>query len=137
MSALWRNGKPSESLVKRMLIYSITTSTTSEYLYYVFALQDLLLDWSSFLLADCSTPPRIQVALLSGYANAKSPGFTKALSSLKTKGLIVYPNKQTVAFIEYNEVVRIVVRRRVSNELSLSITVADVGWTRDASLSLA
>jgi hypothetical protein len=45
--------------------------------------------------------------------------------------------RENVAFIESNEVDRIVVRRRSSNEFSLSITVADVGWTKDASLSLA
>jgi hypothetical protein len=45
-------------------------------------------------------PPRNQVAFFSGYGNVKSTGFAKALSSLKTKGYIEYPNKQTANLSE-------------------------------------
>ena len=42
-------------------------------------------------------PPRLQVALFSGYANVKSKGFANALSKLcKTQGLIEYPDSKSV-----------------------------------------
>jgi hypothetical protein len=40
--------------------------------------------------------PRIHVALFSDYQNVKSAGFAKALSGVKTAGLIEYPSKGTV-----------------------------------------
>jgi hypothetical protein len=41
-------------------------------------------------------PPRIQVALFAGYSNVKSAGFAKALSHLKKKGYIQFPNKKSL-----------------------------------------
>lgn len=44
-----------------------------------------------------TSPPRLQVALFSGYANVKSKSFANALSKLsKTQGLIEYPDSKTV-----------------------------------------
>lgn len=41
-------------------------------------------------------PPRVQVALFSGYTNVKSAGYAKALSQLKGMDLIEYPSNTTV-----------------------------------------
>ena len=42
-------------------------------------------------------PPRIEVALFSGYSNAQSKGFKNPLSSLKTEGIVDYPDKKSVS----------------------------------------
>ena len=42
-------------------------------------------------------PPRIEVALFSGYTNAQSKGFKNPLSSLKTEGIVDYPDKKSVS----------------------------------------
>ena len=41
--------------------------------------------------------PRTEVALFAGYTNAASKGFSNPLSSLKTEGILDYPDKKTVA----------------------------------------
>ena len=41
-------------------------------------------------------PPRIEVALFSGYTNAQSKGFKNPLSRLKTEGIVDYPDKKSV-----------------------------------------
>mmetsp|Transcript_26327 Transcript_26327/g.58510 ORF Transcript_26327/g.58510 Transcript_26327/m.58510 type:complete len:428 (-) Transcript_26327:147-1430(-) len=41
--------------------------------------------------------PRAEVALFAGYTNAASKGFSNPLSSLKTEGILDYPDKKTVA----------------------------------------
>jgi hypothetical protein len=44
-----------------------------------------------------TSPPRLQVALFSGYANVRSKGFANALSKLsKTQGLLEYPDSKSV-----------------------------------------
>ena len=42
-------------------------------------------------------PPRIEVALFAGYSNAASKGFSNPLSSLKTEGIVDYPDKKSVS----------------------------------------
>ena len=42
-------------------------------------------------------PPRIEVALFAGYSNAASKGFSNPLSSLKTEGIVSYPDKKSVS----------------------------------------
>ena len=42
-------------------------------------------------------PPRIEVALFAGYSNAASKGFNNPLSSLKTEGIVAYPDKKSVS----------------------------------------
>ncbi|KAL7553354.1 hypothetical protein ACHAWF_016629 [Thalassiosira exigua] len=42
-------------------------------------------------------PPRIQVAMFSGYSNPSSKGFANALSALKTDGMVAYPDNKSVA----------------------------------------
>jgi len=41
--------------------------------------------------------PRTEVALFSGYSNATSKGFKNPLSSLKTEGIVDYPDKKSVS----------------------------------------
>jgi uncharacterized protein len=45
-------------------------------------------------------PQRTIIAFLVGYSSIKSKGFVNPLSSLKTSGLISYPNSKTVDFTE-------------------------------------
>jgi len=46
-------------------------------------------------------PPRIEVALFAGYSNASSKGFSNPLSSLKTEGIVDYPDKKSVCLTPY------------------------------------
>jgi hypothetical protein len=62
--------------------------------------EKILCAMADLLHLGISTPPRVQVAFFSGYGNVKSAGFATALSSLKTKGYIEYPNNQTVNLSE-------------------------------------
>ena len=43
-------------------------------------------------------PPRVQVALMADYTNLASRGFVNSMSSLRTAGLIDYPNSDSVSF---------------------------------------
>ena len=58
--------------------------------------QKIISALAELLALHISSPPRVQVAFFSGYSNVKSAGFAKALSMLKTKGYIEYPDKKSV-----------------------------------------
>lgn len=47
-----------------------------------------------------SEPPRVFVAMLSGYGNVKSAGFVKAISGLSSSDLVSYPSSGTVALTD-------------------------------------
>jgi hypothetical protein len=81
-----------------------------------------------------NTPERLLKKHSLPIRNGTMPSWMDYQTTVDTVSAVL---RENVAFIESNEVDRIVVRRRSSNEFSLSITVADVGWTKDASLSLA
>lgn len=81
-----------------------------------------------------NTPERLLKKHSLPIRNGTMPSWMDYQTTVDTVSAVL---RENVAFIESNEVDRIEVRRRSSNEFSLSITVADVGWTKDASLSLA
>lgn len=45
-------------------------------------------------------PPRVQVAFMAGYTNLTSKGFTNAMGSLRTGGLISYPGPGTLSLTD-------------------------------------
>lgn len=45
-------------------------------------------------------PERSAVAFLAGYSNTRSTGFTNPCGALRTKGLVIYPNGDTIALTD-------------------------------------
>jgi len=59
--------------------------------------QLILLSLKELLDLGIDAPPRLQVAVFSGYSNIQSKGFVKAMKELyKVKGFIEYPDSKTV-----------------------------------------
>lgn len=65
-----------------------------------------------------SRPKRAIVAFLVGYSSVRSKGFTNPLSSLKTAGLVQYPNSQLVDFTEAG--------RALANPQEIPLTTAEL-----------
>jgi hypothetical protein len=57
-----------------------------------------LLEWHALGISE---PSRIHVALYAGYTNCKSAGFAKALTQVKSEGLIEYPNAKTLRLSQH------------------------------------
>lgn len=62
--------------------------------------QKILTALKELLDLGIAAPPRLQIALFSGYSNLQSLGFKTAMKKLVTDGLVEYPDKETMSLTQ-------------------------------------